>query len=41
MYERRSRQSARRQFELIRFFVAESTARAAGEIAGVRRNTAT
>lgn len=40
MYERRSRLSRRQQSELIRFFVAGSTARAAGEIVGVHRNTA-
>lgn len=40
MYERRSRLNARQQAELIKFFVAGATARAAGEIAGVNRNTA-
>ena len=41
MYERRSRLNSRQQAELIKFFVAGATARAAGEIAGVNRNTAT
>ena len=41
MYERRSRLNSRQQTELIKFFVAGATARAAGEIAGVNRNTAT
>lgn len=41
MYERRSRLTTRQQSELIRFFVAGATARAAGEIVGVHRNTAT
>ncbi|WP_455551868.1 IS1595 family transposase [Desulfovibrio sp.] len=40
MYERRSRLSSRQQAELIKFFVVGSTARAAGEIVGVHRNTA-
>ena len=40
MYERRSRLNSRQQTELIKFFVAGATARAAGEIAGVNRNTA-
>ena len=40
MYERRSRLSIRQQTELMKFFVAGSTARAAGELAGVHRNTA-
>ena len=40
MYERRSRLNSRQQAELIKFFVAGTTARAAGEIAGVNRNTA-
>ena len=40
MYERRSRLNSRQQAELIKFFVAGATARAAGEIAGVNRNTA-
>ncbi len=35
MYERRSRLNPRQQAELIKFFVAGATARAAGEIAGV------
>ena len=35
MYERRSRLSSRQQAELIKFFVAGSTARAAGEIVAV------
>ena len=41
MYERRSKLTTRQQSELIRFFVAGATARAAGEIVGVHRNTAT
>lgn len=41
MYERRSRLNNRQQSELIKFFVAGTTARAAGEMAGVNRNTAT
>ena len=41
MYERRSRLNYRQQAELIKFFVAGATARAAGEMAGVNRNTAT
>ncbi|MBD5417611.1 MAG: IS1595 family transposase [Desulfovibrio sp.] len=41
MYERRSRLNSRQQAELIKFFVAGATARAAGEIAGVNRNIAT
>ena len=40
MYERRSRLSNRQQTELIKFFVAGATARAAGEMVGVNRNTA-
>ena len=40
MYERRSRLTIRQQTELIKFFVAGATARAAGEPAGVHRNTA-
>ena len=40
MYERKSRLSARKQGELIKLFVAGSTARAAAEIIGVNRNTA-
>ncbi len=40
MYERRSRLSSRQQTELVKFFVAGATARAAGEIVGVHRNTA-
>ena len=40
MYERRSRLSSRQQAELIKLFVAGATARAAGEIVGVHRNTA-
>ena len=41
MYERRSRLNYRQQAELIKFFVAGATARAAGEMAGGKRNTAT
>ena len=41
MYERRSRLNYRQQAELIKFFVAGATARAAGEMVGVNRNTAT
>ena len=41
MYERRSRLNNRQQTELIKFFVAGATARAAGEMVGVNRNTAT
>lgn len=41
MYERWSRLTTRKQSERIRFFVAGATARAAGEIVGVHRNTAT
>ena len=40
MYERRSRLGTRQQSEPIRLFVVGSTARAAGEIVGVHRNTA-
>lgn len=40
MYERRSRLTTRQQAELIKFFVAGATARAAGEMVGVNRNTA-
>ena len=40
MYERRGRLNNRQQTELITFFVAGATARAAGEMAGVNRNTA-
>lgn len=40
MYERRSRLTAWQQRELIKLFVAGSTARAASEIIGVHRNTA-
>ncbi len=40
MYERKSRLSAYKQTELMKLFVAGSTARAASEIAGVHRNTA-
>ncbi|RXE65353.1 transposase, partial [Muribaculaceae bacterium Isolate-002 (NCI)] len=40
MYERRSRLNNRQQTELIKFFVAGATARAAGEMVGVNRNTA-
>ena len=40
MYERRSRLSTRQQAELIKLFVAGATARAAGELVGVHRNTA-
>lgn len=38
MYERRSRLTTRQQSELIRFFVAGATARAAGELVGAPRN---
>ena len=41
MYERRSRLNYRQQAELIKFFVAGATSRAAGEMAVVNRNTAT
>lgn len=40
MYKRRSRLSSRQQAELTKPFVARATARAAGEITGVHRNTA-
>ena len=40
MYERRSRLSLRQQSELIKLFVAGATARTAGELVGVHRNTA-
>lgn len=40
MYERRSRLGTRQQAELIKLFVAGATARAAGELVGVHRNTA-
>ena len=40
MYERRSRLNSRQQAELIKFFVAGATARAAREIAGVNHNFA-
>ena len=40
MYQRRSRLGARKQGELIKLFVAGSTARAAAEIVGAHRNTA-
>ena len=40
MYERRSRLTAWQQRELIKLFVAGSTARASSEIIGVYRNTA-
>ena len=40
MYERRSRLSRYKQGELLKLFVAGSTARAAAEIVGVHRNTA-
>ena len=40
MYQRKSRLSARKQQELIKLFVAGATARAAGELVGVHRNTA-
>ena len=40
MYERRSRLSSRQQSELIKLFVAGATARTAGELVGVHRNTA-
>ncbi len=39
MYRRKSRLKSRQQRELIRLFVAGSTARAAAEIVGVHRNT--
>ena len=39
MYERRSRLSLRQQSELITLFVAGATARTAGELVGVHRNT--
>ena len=40
IYERRSRLSRHKQGELLKLFVAGSTARAAAEIVGVHRNTA-
>lgn len=40
MYERRNRLSLRQQSELIKLFVAGATARTAGELVGVHRNTA-
>ena len=40
MYERRSRLSSRQQSELIKLFGAGATARTAGELVGVHRNTA-
>ena len=40
MYERRSRLSLRQQSELIKLFVAGATARTAGKLVGVHRNTA-
>lgn len=40
MYERRNRLNNRQQIELIKFFVTGATERAAGEMAGVNRNTA-
>ena len=40
MYERRSRLSRHKQYELLKMFVAGVTARAASEIVGVHRNTA-
>ena len=40
MYERRSRLNFRQQSELIKLFVAGATARTAGELVGVHRNTA-
>jgi transposase len=39
MYERKSRLSIAKQYELLKLFVAGSTARAAGEIVGVQANT--
>ena len=39
MYQRKSRLSAHKQSELIKLFIAGSTARAAAEIVGVNRNT--
>lgn len=39
MYQRKSRLSAHKQSELIKLFVAGSTARAAAQIVGVNRNT--
>ena len=41
MYERRSRLMNRQETERMKFFVAGATARAAGEMVGVNRNTAT
>ena len=40
MYKQRSRLSLRQQSELITLFVAGATARTAGELVGVHRNTA-
>lgn len=40
MYKQRSRLSLRQQSELIKLFVAGATARTAGELVGVHRNTA-
>jgi transposase len=40
MYVRRSRLSRHKQYELLKLFVAGSTARASAEIVGVHRNTA-
>lgn len=40
MYQRKSRLSQHKQAELMKLFVAGSTARAAAEIVGVNRNTA-
>ena len=41
MYQRKSRLSAHKQSDLIKLFVAGSTARAAAEIIGINKNTAT
>ena len=41
MYQRKSRLSAHKQSDLIKLFVAGSTARAAAEIVGVNKHTAT
>ena len=40
MYQRKSRLSSHKQAELIKLFVAGSTARATAEIVGVNKNTA-
>jgi len=39
MYQRKSRLSAHKQSELIKLFVAESTARAEAQIVGVNHTT--